>query len=84
MPRCDFCGSVMVRWRYSSGDRSWRACDKCRDSVDAEDHDGLVRRALQKPLPRSVPQSFAARHEDGARRIVEEFWTLETGPPAPF
>lgn len=74
----------MVRWRYTVAGRELLACQKCRALIEADDRQGLLERVLQKPLARSVSQSFSARHERTARELHETFWEAQPGAPFPF
>ena len=73
----------MVRWRYTAGDRDWLACEKCRAVIEAHDRQGLLERVLLKPLPQTVSERYAPRHEQKARELHEQFWETREGPPRP-
>ena len=82
MPRCDFCGSRMVRWTYPA-DRDWLACDKCHAAIEAEDREALLDRASLIPVPRTVSDRYAPQFLERARRLHFEFWETRSGPPRP-
>lgn len=64
---CDFCGDeTMKRLKvYECGrftveglatfDKGWGACDPCASLIDANDHDGLIRRAMTCHEPHIKP-----------------------------
>lgn len=80
MPRCDFCGSRMVRWTYPA-EREWSACDKCHTAIEADDRESLLDRASLIPVPRTVPDRYGPRLLEQARRLHVEFWETRSGPP---
>jgi hypothetical protein len=80
VPRCDFCGSRIVRWVYPAR-RDWQACAKCHAAIQADDREALLDRASQIPVPRTVPERYARHYLDRARRLHEEFWETRAGPP---
>jgi len=73
----------MVRWRYSAGGRDWLACPKCHDAIQRDDREELLDRVLMQPVPRTVPERYAPRYRQHARKLHEEFWQTREGPPAP-
>jgi hypothetical protein len=79
--RCDFCGSLRPRWTYPiRGDQQRVACDECRDAIEGDDRETLLNRALFIPVPRTVPDCYAPRFRDAAKRLHAEFWELREGP----
>jgi hypothetical protein len=43
----------------------------------------LLERVLLKPLPQTVPERYASRHDQTARELHEQFWETRSGPPRP-
>jgi hypothetical protein len=83
MPRCDFCGSRIVKWVYPA-EREWNACQKCHAAIQAGDREALLDRASLIPVPRTVSDRYAPHFLERARRLHEEFWEARAGPPRPF
>jgi hypothetical protein len=79
--RCDFCGSPTAAWRYRSRERDWLACEKCRTPIEADDRQALLERVLLMPVPRTVPDRYADRFREQAKRLHEEFWLTRRGAP---
>jgi hypothetical protein len=82
--RCDFCGSVRPRWSYPVEGDTRKACDKCREAIEADDREALLDRATLIPVPRTVPDRYAPRFREAARRLHEEFWQRRAGPSRPL
>lgn len=82
--RCDFCGSLRPRWSYPVQGGQRRACDECRKAIEAEDREALLDRALLIPLPRTVPDRYAPRFRETAKRLHVEFWELREGGATPL
>jgi hypothetical protein len=82
--RCDFCGSLRPRWSYPIQGGTRRACDDCRQAIEAEDREALLSRALLIPLPRTVPDRYAPRFRETAKRLHLEFWELREGGATPL
>ena len=82
--RCDFCGSLRPRWSYPIQGGTRRACDDCRQAIEAEDREALLNRALLIPLPRTVPDRYAPRFRETAKRLHLEFWELRDGGASPL
>ena len=80
--RCDFCGFLIVQWVYPA-ERDWLACDKCHRAIEADDREGLLDRASQIPVPRTLPDRYAGKFLERARRLHHEFWETRSGPPSP-
>jgi hypothetical protein len=78
--RCEFCGSLRPRWVYpvEGGDR--RACDDCRTAIEADDREGLLKRSLLIPVPRTLSDRYAPRFREQAKRLHAEFWEQRDGP----
>jgi hypothetical protein len=81
MPRCDFCGSRMVRWSYPA-EREWLACEKCHRAIAADDREALLDRATLIPVPRTLPERYAPKYLERARRLHHEFWETRSGKPS--
>ena len=82
--RCDFCGSLRPRWSYPIEGGTRRACDDCRQAIEADDREGLLSRSLLIPLPRTVPDRYAPRFRAAAKRLHLEFWELREGGATPL
>ncbi len=82
--RCDFCGSLRPRWSYPIEGGTRKACDECRTAIEAEDREALLNRALLIPLPRTVPDRYASRFRETAKRLHLEFWELREGAATPL
>jgi hypothetical protein len=82
MSRCDFCGSRMVRWIHPA-EREWAACDRCHAAIAADDREALLDRASLIPVPRTLPDRYAPKFLEHARRLHVEFWETRAGPPRP-
>jgi hypothetical protein len=82
--RCDFCGSLRPRWSYPIQGGTRRACDDCRQAIEADDREGLLSRSLLMPLPRTVPDRYAPRFRAAAKRLHLEFWALREGEATPL
>jgi hypothetical protein len=74
----------MARLRYPARERDRRACEKCRDAIEAEDRKALLARVLLQPIPRTVPDRYADRFREQAKRLHDEFWTTREGAPEPL
>lgn len=87
--RCDFCGEedpviVFPCRDFTTDDGEllqggWAACPACRDMVDADDHEGLISRAIYlfaKQHPRTCYRLLARGVVPGrpARRRHQGFW----------
>ena len=79
---CDFCGSLMPRWRYPA-EREWLACEKCHAAIQRDDREALLDRVSLIPVPRTLPDRYAPKTLERARRLHCEFWETRTGPPSP-
>ncbi len=82
--RCDFCGSLRPRWSYPIQGGERKACDDCRQAIEADDREGLLSRSLLIPLPRTVPDRYASRFRAAAKRLHLEFWELRSGGATPL
>jgi hypothetical protein len=82
--RCDFCGSLRPRWSYPIQGGTRRACEDCRAAIEADDREGLLNRALLIPLPRTVPDRYAPRFRETAKRLHADFWELREGGATPL
>jgi hypothetical protein len=74
----------MARWRYPARERHWTACEKCRAAIEADDREALLERSLLMPVPRTVPDRYAARFREQARELHEEFWLSRAGAGEPL
>jgi hypothetical protein len=74
----------MAKWRYPARERDWRACEKCRAAIEADDRKALLERVLLRPVPRTVPDRHADRFREQATRLHEEFWLTREGNPEPL
>jgi hypothetical protein len=77
--RCDFCGGLCPCWSYPIADGAQRACDECREAIEADDRESLLERSLLIPVPRTVSDRYAPRFHEAARRLHAEFWELRGG-----
>jgi len=82
--RCDFCGSLRPRWSYPIQGGTRKACEDCRQAIEAEDREALLDRALLIPVPRTVPDRYAPRFRETAKRLHLEFWELREGGGTPL
>jgi len=82
--RCDFCGSRRPRWAYPVGTGTRRACDACREAIEADDREALLERALLIPLPRTVSDRYTPRFRAEAKRLHTDFWEKRDGPARPL
>jgi hypothetical protein len=82
MPRCEFCGSRIVKWIYPA-ERDWLACEKCYGLIEADNREALLDRASQIPVPRTLPERYTDKFLERARRLHLEFWETRSGPPRP-
>jgi len=82
--RCDFCGSLRPRWSYPIQGGARRACDDCRTAIEADDREGLLKRSLLIPLPRTLSDRYAPRFREQAKRLHAEFWELRDGAASPL
>ena len=80
--RCDFCGSLVVKWRYPA-ERDWLACERCHAAIQADDREALLDRASLIPVPRTLPDRYAPKILERAKQLHHEFWETRTGPPEP-
>jgi hypothetical protein len=83
MPRCEFCGSRMVKWVYETADREWPCCAKCHAAIQADDREALLDRAAQLAVPRTISDRYARKFLERARRLHLDFWEARKGPPRP-
>jgi hypothetical protein len=81
MPRCEFCGSRIVKWIYPTTQGDWESCDKCHAVIEADDREALLDRASQIPVPRTLSERYADKFLERARRLHVEFWGTRSGPP---
>jgi hypothetical protein len=72
----------MVKWVYPA-ERDWPACNKCYAAIEADDREGLLDRASQIPVPRTLPERYAGKFRERARRLHVEFWETRSGPARP-
>ena len=79
--RCDFCGSLVVKWRYPA-ERDWLACEECHAAIQADDREALLDRASLIPVPRTLPDRYAPKILERAKRLHHEFWETRAGPPS--
>jgi hypothetical protein len=82
--RCDFCRNPLARWRYSADEQSWQACERCHQAIEADDRETLLDRVMAQPVPRTVPDRYAARFQAQAKHLHEGFWLSERGPAEPL
>jgi hypothetical protein len=82
--RCDYCGSLRPRWSYPVRDGSRRACDDCREAIEADDREALLDRAVLIPVPRTLPDRYAPRFRERAKQLHVEFWKQRTGAAQPL
>jgi hypothetical protein len=82
--RCDFCGSLRPRWSYPIQGGTRRACDDCGQAIEADDREALLKRALLIPVPRTLPDRYASRFREQAKRLHAEFWERRDGAARPF
>jgi hypothetical protein len=59
-------------------------CDECRRAIEADDREGLLARAMLIPVPRTVPDRYAPRFREQARRLHVEFWEQREGAARPL
>jgi hypothetical protein len=78
--QCHFCGSLRPRWTYPIREGTRNACDDCRQAIEAEDREGLLNRGLLIPVPRTLPDRYAPRFREQAKRLHVEFWEQRNGP----
>src|SRR3954452_17850940 len=78
--RCDFCGSLRPRWSYPIEGGSRRACDDCRQAIEADDREELLKRSLLIAVPLTVSDRYAPRFREQAKRLHAEFWEQRDGP----
>lgn len=64
--RCDFCGSLRPRWSYPTREGERHACDACRQAIEAEDREALLKRSLLIPVPRTLPDRYTPRFRERA------------------
>ena len=77
--RCEFCGSLRPRWSYPIEGGSRKACNECRQAIEADDREALLQRSLLIPIPRTLPDRYAPRFREQAKRLHVEFWELRDG-----
>ena len=46
--------------QYPAGGRDWLACLKCHKAIQHERREELLDRVLMQPVPRTVPDRYAA------------------------
>jgi uncharacterized protein len=80
--RCDFCRNPLARWRYPGGEHGWQACERCHQAIEAEDRETLLDRVMAQPVPRTVPDRYAARFQDQAKH--ERFWSSRRSRAEPL
>jgi len=73
----------MRQWRYPARDRNWLACPKRHDAIQRDDREELLDRVLMQPVPRTVPERYAPRSRQHARKLHEKLWQTREGPPGP-
>lgn len=80
--RCDFCGSVMVRWAHPAK-RDWLACVKCHVAIRPTTGKpfSTAPRRFQSPGP--FPTATAGKFLERARRLHHEFWETRAGSASP-
>ena len=81
--RCDFCESLRPAWSYPVGNGSRRACDDCREAIEADDREALLDRAVLIPVSATLPDRYAPRFREQARRLHVEFWEQRAGGGQP-
>jgi hypothetical protein len=79
--RCEFCGSLRPRWSYPIQGGARSACDDCREAIEADDRESLLDRAVLIPVPRTLPDRYAPRFREQAKRLHADFWEQRDGPP---
>jgi hypothetical protein len=52
-------------------------------AIEADDREALLDRASQIPVPRTLPERYAGKFLERARRLHVEFWETRAGPPRP-
>jgi hypothetical protein len=78
--RCDFCGSATARWHYSASDgHSWRACQTCHRTIEADDREALVERVVLSNRRIKLPGRPAWRSRRRSRALQEDFWLKRIG-----
>ena len=82
--RRPFCASRMVKWRHRAAERDWLACAKCHAAIEADDREALLDRANLIPVPRTLPDRYAPKFLERARRLHHECWQTRSGPGHPF
>jgi hypothetical protein len=82
--RCDFCGSLRPRWSYPVEGGTLKACDDCRQEIEADDREALLGRSLLIPVPRTLPDRYTPRFREAAKRLHAEFWQRRRGPSTPL
>jgi hypothetical protein len=60
------------------------ACDECRAAIEADDREGLLKRSLLIPVPRTLPDRYAPRFRERAKQLHVEFWKQRTGAAEPL
>jgi hypothetical protein len=84
---CDFCASPEVLWSYPAADfhvegtrllgseGGWAACHECAALIEADDRDGLARRALS-----TAPAFMRERCLPFMRALHTQFFEARRGP----
>jgi hypothetical protein len=54
---------------------------RCNALIQADDREALLDRVSQIPVPRTVPERYADKFMQRARRLHYEFWETRSGPP---
>jgi hypothetical protein len=55
----------------------------CHAAIEADDREALLDSASLIPVPRTVPERFAPKFLERARRLHVEFWESRSGPARP-
>jgi len=60
------------------------ACEKCHDAIQRDDREALLGRVKLAPVPRTLPDRYAPRYREQARKLQEGFWSARSGPAIPI
>lgn len=93
MTICDFCGSAEVTQRLYEAEsrnghlilvrRQWVCCNDCFICVEAQDHDGLLKRFIKTNV--LIMALLGPKELLGAmREVQDEFWAGYSGHHLPY